>query len=131
MVIELCTSNRMATRSTSPEDGIDVAKTRDFRCSLAKFECPDTPLRRSPRKRTVLLATDSSTTTHEDQSNSAAYSRSPRKRSTSPTLGSYDDAAAGSKRTPKKGRRGYAAPALYAHLHGLQDYLAEELDGEG
>lgn len=30
----------------------------------------------------------------------------------------------------KKQKRGYAAPEVYAHLNGLQDRIAENLDGE-
>lgn len=34
------------------------------------------------------------------------------------------------KRPPKKRKRGFAGPELYAHLHGLQDHVQEGLDGE-
>jgi hypothetical protein len=34
-----------------------------------------------------------------------------------------------SARSQKKPKRGYAAPEVYAHLGGVPDYVAEELDG--
>jgi hypothetical protein len=103
------------------DDGVDAVMVPNFRDSLVKFEHTEPSLRRSPRKHNT-----GSTTIDPKQAISV---RSPGKKRSPSAFDSYDQDPV-SQRSPKRGRKGYAPPDTYAHLHVLQDYLAEELDGK-
>jgi hypothetical protein len=76
------------------------------------------PLRRSPRKSSVRIKSEDSL---PSLSNGGGRNLANLKGAKSKTEAS--------KKSPKKVRRGYAAPNTYAHLSGLHDWLKEDLDG--
>jgi len=98
---------------------------QNFRTSLANYASKQGPIttpRRSPRKKTSRRL-DDITLKADDQKSPQSKKRSAE----------GDDGSRNSKpsteSSPKKPKRGYAEPGTYAHLHELQDYLKEELDG--
>lgn len=101
-------------------DGSRDANLTSFQGAVAQFKfspSPSTP-RRSPRNRVLRGVEDDSLPTSRK-----ASAKSPLKRQ------AVSDDEKILTRSPKKLKRGYAAPEMYAHLHVLQDHLKEELDG--
>jgi len=103
--------------SESNDDGIDAVEIRNFRNSLVKFEHIEPSLKKN---------TPGSTIANQHQAISV---RSPLKRRSPSAFDPLDQVTVTSNTSPKKKRKGYASPDTYAHLHSLQDYLVEDLDG--
>jgi len=107
---------------TSAEHG-DV-KLRDFCSSLTQFIHHEPPLRRSPRKIRVLSSIKPESVEDALPAPLPSNSSPSRKRD----LAFVCDDTKIFTHSPKKQKRGYAAPEIYAHLNILQDYLKPELD---
>lgn len=100
--------------STDDTEIIDESAIQNLRSSISQFSFSFASPRRSPRKL--------SRPTESDSNGAHTLPVTPRKRRAAL------DVSTARTPSPKKSKRGYAAPEMYAHLNFLQDYLKEELD---
>jgi hypothetical protein len=126
------------SKSTTAMTSIDKVETKgsetsdSFRQSLAQFTFSSESLTPSSLRRSLrnFKSTGKTTTKEEEEEKLptlALESGTPRKKRTLDAKNTPNP----SRSPSKKAKRGYAAPAVYAHLNVLQDYLKEELDGTG
>ncbi|KAI0062782.1 DNA glycosylase [Artomyces pyxidatus] len=122
----------MAETSTTSTPSTSPKSLLTFRETVSEFKFIPSPdgsspvVRRSPRKRTVTEKMKYEPESDDDVLPTMSTPKSSRKRSDS--FFESGNASRAASRSPKKQKRGYAPPEVYAHLNLLSDYLAEGLD---